>query len=63
MIDKNEFKVKNTSKILNDIIDENDNNDNRLKMADAILRIMDEDGQPLYSMDWIEENILKNHDV
>lgn len=60
MIDKEDFRIKKTSKILNDV-NENEIIQKRLKYADTILNIKDEDGQPLYSLDWVEQNILKKN--
>jgi len=31
---------------------------NRMEVAEQLMNILDEDGQPLYSIDWIEEHIL-----
>jgi hypothetical protein len=37
----------------------NDCNDNsRIEIANQFINMLDEDGQPMYSMDWIEEHIL-----
>mgnify|MGYP007099661100 CR=1 FL=1 len=33
-------------------------NDKRMEMAEQLMSILDEDGQPLYSKQWINENIL-----
>lgn len=37
---------------------ESDTQKNRVWLADTMMNIKDEDGQPLYSQDWIDKRIL-----
>jgi hypothetical protein len=51
----NKINTTNTDKIKEV---ESNNYKNKVWVADAMMNIKDEDGQPLYSQDWINKRIL-----
>ena len=60
MINKDDIKKIRNKTINTDRIKEVelDTQRNRIWLADTMMNIKDEDGQPLYSQDWINKRIL-----